>query len=177
MNSLPTRFAAFLDRATDALAAVAGWLFFVVGGMLVFEVGARYLFNAPTVWAEELSRFLQVWAVYLAAASVLRHRQMIRIGMLVDRLPPATRSLVDALGMLFVAAFALIGAWYGALIAADSIELGRTTATMLDVPQWTTEIAVPIGLSLLALQCLLEAARALARMRRGEPPPVSAAEH
>ena len=159
------------------LATLAAWLFFVIGGMLVYEVAARYLFNAPTVWAEELSRFLQVWAVYLATASVLRHRQMIRIGMLVDRLPAAARSLMDALGLLFIAAFAILGAWYGAVIAADSIHLGRTTATMLDVPMWTTEVAIPVGLSLLALQCLLEAARSFARMRRGEAPPVSLVEH
>ena len=172
-----TRCAALLDRTSDRLAGLAAWLFFIIGGMLVYEVLTRYLFNAPTVWAEELSRFLQVWAVYLAAASLLHHRQMIRIGMLTDRLSPAARSLADALGMLFVAAFSALGAWYGVLISAESVRLGRTTATMLDVPQWTTEIAIPVGLVLLTLQCLLEAARSLSRMRRGEAPPGNASGH
>ena len=48
---------------------------------------------------------------------------------------------------------------------------------MLDVPQWWTEIAIPAGMGLLAIQCLLEAARAACRIAAGEPPPGGQAEH
>ncbi len=48
-----------LERVTDALGWLGAWLFFAVGGMITYEVVMRYLFNAPTIWAEELSRFFQ----------------------------------------------------------------------------------------------------------------------
>ena len=76
---------AFIDRLSDLCGKLAAGLFFVIGGMITYEVIARYVFVSPTIWAEELSRFIQIWATYLAAAYVLRHRHLITIDMLTSR--------------------------------------------------------------------------------------------
>ena len=64
--------------------------------MITYEVVMRYVFLAPTIWAEELSRFFQIWATYIAAAYVLRHRQLIAITILVNRLGPLGRRLAES---------------------------------------------------------------------------------
>jgi C4-dicarboxylate transporter DctQ subunit len=161
-----------IDRLSDVLAALAAVLFAAVGGMILFEVVARYVFNAPTIWAEELSRFAQLWATYLAAAAVLRHRELIRITLVTGRLGPRARRAAEVFALAFIAAVCLVLIRYGAAIAWDSIVRGRSSATMLDVPQWLTEVCIPVGFALVLVQALVEIARSL----RAEPEALPPAE-
>lgn len=127
--------------------------------MITFEVAARYVFNAPTIWAEEMSRFVQIWATYLAAATLLRSDGLIRITLVVDRLGERLRQAAQIFSLLVVAGFSAVAVWYGGMVVLDSIVQGRATSTMLSVPQWATESAIPLGFSLLILQCLAQIAR------------------
>lgn len=153
-----------LERVTDALGWLGAWLFFAVGGMITYEVVMRYLFNAPTIWAEELSRFFQLWATYLAAAFVLRHRRLIAITVLVHQLTGRARQVADSLSLVFIGVFSVYAIVYGVQIALESVRIGRATSTMLTVPQWTTEVAIPVGFALLLAQAAVE----LVRVWRGE---------
>ena len=147
------RLIAFLS---DIFGKLAAWMFFAIGAMITYEVVARYVFLAPTIWAEEMSRFFQLWAVYLATAYVLKHKNLIRITLLVDRLGDRGRRWAEALTLAWVAIFSGIAIWYGMVIMIDSIVLGRVSSTMLGVPKWMAEASIPIGFTLLLLQCLAE---------------------
>jgi TRAP-type C4-dicarboxylate transport system permease small subunit len=148
-----------IDRVGVACSRIAGWLFFTIGLMITYEVVARYVFNAPTIWAEEMSRFFQVWAVYLGAAYVLRYQYLIRITLLIDRIGPLGRRLAEAFSLVVIGGVCVVAIAWGIEIVAESVRLGRTTSTMLDVPQWTTELAIPVGCGLLLLQCLAQLVR------------------
>ena len=148
-----------IDRVGIVCSRLAGWLFFAIGLMITYEVVARYVFNAPTIWAEEMSRFFQVWAVYLGAAYVLRYRHLIRITLLTDRVGPLGRRIAEAFSLLVIGAVCVVATVWGVEIVAESVRFSRTTSTMLAVPQWMTEIAIPIGCGLLLLQCLAELVR------------------
>ena len=154
-----------IDRIGDVLATLAAWMFFAIGGMILWEVFFRYVFTSPTIWAEELARFFQIWALYLAAASVLRQGSMIRIGLLIDRLGPRLRAAAEIFSLAVVVAFSAVACWYGVKIALNSWEVGRMTGTMLNVPHWMTEAAIPVGFAILLLQALVQ----IARVIRGEP--------
>ena len=145
---------------------LAAWTFVAIGAMVTFEVAMRYLFNAPTIWAEELSRFAQIWATYLAAAYVLHHRQLIRINMVTRQLGPAGRRWAEAFSLTWIAAFSAVAIWYGTDIALESIRVGRASSTMLAVPRWMTEFAIPVGFALLLLQAAVE----LVKLKDGPPP-------
>ena len=158
-----------LDRVTDLLAQLAAWMFFATAAMISYEVAARYIFNAPTIWAEELSRVFLVWGTFLAMAALLRRRSHIRITLITGHLSAGAQRLCEIFAMAMVALLSGVAGWYGGTIAYDSFERGRTTATMLDLPQWTLEVTVPLGFGLLFAQALAETLRLLA----GETPPGS----
>ena len=160
------------DRLSDWLGTVSAWLFFAVGGMIGYEVVARFVFNAPTIWAEEMSRFFQIWATYLAAAMLLRRQELIRITFIIGRLGPRAWRAAEIFSLSVVAIFSVAAIWYGTIILLDTLRLKRTTATMFDVPQWTTELVIPLGFTLLLIQCGIEITRVL-NGRRRQPPPVS----
>jgi TRAP-type C4-dicarboxylate transport system permease small subunit len=153
-----------IDAVSDFCGKLAAWLFFIIGGMISYEVVARYVFTAPTIWAEELSRFFQVWAVYLAAAYTLRHKHLIRITLLIDRLGDTGRRIAEFITLSWLAIFSAIAIWWGIEILIESIIQGRSSGSMLDAPHWMTESAVPLGFILLFLQCLAE----MIRVVRGE---------
>lgn len=142
-------------RLTAALAAVSAVLLFAIGAMLTYEVVARYFFNAPTIWAEELSRLFLIWAVFLASAGLLASRDHIRITVLIDRAPKAVRRVADVFSYLFVAVITGLIAWHGYPIAQKSFEVGRSTGSMLDIPSWWAQAAVPLCFALVTIQALL----------------------
>jgi len=146
----------WIDRLSEAGGRLAAWMFFAIACMITWEVVSRYLFLAPTIWAEEMSQFFQIWATYLAAAYVLKHRQLIVIDFFLIRMWPGLRRVVDIFSLLFIVLFCLVAIGYGMEILLESIRMGRATSTMLGVPKWMTESAIPVGFSLLLLQALLE---------------------
>ncbi len=148
-----------IDRASDLLGTLAAWMFFAVGAMITFEVVARYVFLSPTIWAEEMSRFFQIWATYLAAGYVLHHRDLITITVLTERLAPRRRRLTEAGALAVIILFCAVAVYYGIDSMIESIRLGRATATMLTVPLWMTELAIPLGFAVLLLQAFVELVR------------------
>lgn len=156
-----TRLADGFARLTLVLAWASALLFAAAGAMLTWEVLARYLFTAPTIWAAELSQLCLIWGTLLSMAWLLGARRHIAVDALVSRLPHRGQRGADALAMALVASFSAVVAWKGAEIFADSFVRGRTTGSMLDLPAWVAELAVPVGFALLGLQAIVEVVRAV----------------
>ncbi|MBB4305679.1 TRAP-type C4-dicarboxylate transport system permease small subunit [Rhodobium orientis] len=159
----PTGFGTSVLRLVDAAGAACARLGDVlvaaIAAMLCFEVVARYLFNSPTIWAQDVAIAFQVWFTYLGMAYVLRQRQLIRITALLALAGPASRRLADGFALLVILGFSLIAVIYGWDIVAESIRLGRRQPTMLELPNWIVELPVVVGFALLALQALAELIR------------------
>jgi C4-dicarboxylate transporter DctQ subunit len=160
----PTRgeglFALF-DRLTLALAWVSAMLFCVAGAMLSYDVMARYFFTRPTIWAMELSQLCLIWGCLMGMAWLLSARRHIAVDAVIQQLTDGPRRVIEALAMIVVALFAAMVVWKGFDIFWDSWVRGRTTGSMLGVPSWVAELAVPLGFALLFIQALIEAQRAL----------------
>ena len=158
--------ASFFDWLADRLAQLCGWAYFAIGLMLGFEVVARYFFNAPTIWAEELSRLLFIFATLLAGPALLRHNQHIRVTALTALMGPAAQRAAWA----FVSAFCCVLVWYGKDAPINSFERGRSSGSMLDIPAWWSQSAVPLAFGLLGIQATIE----FIRCALGAPLPADA---
>ncbi|MEO1192461.1 MAG: TRAP transporter small permease [Pseudomonadota bacterium] len=155
-----------LRAGLAAIDATARWsgrlavlLFWVIGVIVVWEVAARYLFNAPTIWTEETARLVMVWGVYAAAALVLQERRLIAIDAVVRWLPPGLQRVQEIFVLLVILGFSTVAVIWGIGIVQESLAVGRASATMLRLPQWVFELPVPIGFTLLGLQALARVIR------------------
>jgi TRAP-type C4-dicarboxylate transport system permease small subunit len=151
-----------IDRISGAASFAASWAYFVVGLMLAFEVVARYFFNAPTIWAEELSRLIFIWATLIAAAALLRDDQHIRVTILTDKLGEPGQRAARAISLLAVLGVSALMVIEGAHAPLDSFARGRTSGTMMDVPAWWFQASVPLAFLLVCLQAAAELIRTLA---------------
>lgn len=156
-----------LTRVEGVAAWIATLLFTATGFFISYEVIGRYFFNAPTIWAAELSQLCLVWGSLIAMSWVLSARRHIRVTALVGLLPLRLRQLCEIISMALIAVFSGYVVWYGFGIFHDSFSRGRTSGTMLNLPVWIAEAAVPIGFALL----LLSALHGLRNALRGELPP------
>jgi TRAP-type C4-dicarboxylate transport system permease small subunit len=150
-----------VDRISDGLALLAAILMFATGVFLTWEVGGRYLFGAPTTWAQEVSELCLLWAVFLAVAAMIRRRQNIAIDVLFAAVPRPAQRMFDIIALVFVLVFLVLTARSGFEIAWESYWRGSTTGTMVDIPIFWEEAAVPVGCAWAALQTIIEIGRAI----------------
>ena len=116
----------------------------------------RYIFNSPTIWVEEISRFLQIWATYLALTYSFHKRDFIRITFIYDKLSLRGQRFLDIISFVFIIFFSSVVVYYGWIIAKDSFDVGRTSSSMLDLPAFISEFAIPICFGFLLLKVVVE---------------------
>jgi len=148
-----------ITQISRAAAMIAALLFVLSGAMLSYEVVARYFFIRPTIWAAELSQLCLIWGGTLAMAELLASRRHITVTAVTDLLPPFGQRLCSGIALLAVVTFSVIVAYWGWEIFYDSFRRGRTTGSLLDLPQWISELPIPLGFALLALQGAVEILR------------------
>ena len=147
----------YYDKIVKYSGYLASALFIAIGFIVSYEVIMRYLFNSPTIWVNEVSRFLQIWATYLALTYSFHKNDFIRITVIYDRLNENGKKILDFISFIFILIFSCFVVYYGWLIAYDSLKVGRTSSTILDVPSFLTELAIPLCFAFLVLRVILEA--------------------
>ena len=146
----------YYDKIVKYSGYLASALFITIGFIISYEVIMRYLFNSPTIWVNEVSRFLQIWATYLALTYSFHKNDFIRITVIYDRLNENGKKILDFISFIFILIFSSFVVYFGWLIAYDSLKVGRTSSTILDVPSFLTELAIPLCFAFLVLRVILE---------------------
>ncbi len=120
------------ERLVEWLMALA----LAVMVVLVFgNVVLRYVFDSGIAWAEEISRLMFVWLVFLGAILALRQHAHIGVEMLQQKLPDWARrgcAVISHFLMLYGLWLFLYGSWTQTLIGMEtrSTVLGYPTALM-----------------------------------------------
>ncbi len=126
------KIAAILERIEEAfLVLVLSTMVAAIGAQVV----ARYVFNTPFSWSEELARYLFLWVVFLGASQAMRRHEHIAVGLMVDRLPFRVRQLVIVLLNGLIASFLavlVVQGWkvVGIVAPLQSIALKVTMAVV-----------------------------------------------
>jgi len=150
------RIAAIVDGLSEIIGRIAAWSFLGIALIVFYEVLMRYVFLRPTTWVAEVAQNTQVYAVFLAAAYVLRHREMITIELLMRDHTTFRRKLSETLGIVMLMIFALPTIWYGFWMWHRVTLAGHTSGTILNLPRWFTDLPIWLGFLLLALQGVIE---------------------
>lgn len=104
----------FIDRAILAGGQPISWLFAVATVISIYEIVARYFFNAPTIWAHETVIGLIAICYLYGGIQCFASDKHIRIGLIYFGTSGSTRRLLDlvnsSLTLLFAGAIAY-AAW------------------------------------------------------------------
>jgi TRAP-type mannitol/chloroaromatic compound transport system permease small subunit len=160
----------------DTLNLWAGQIFAWLTAPLIFammyEVIARYVFTAPTIWAYDVSRFLYGAMFVLGAGYALSKGVHIRSDFLYRDWSVKTQGRVDlVLYVLFFFPTMLILLWVSGDWALTSLMRGERGSDTAWAPLLgPVRMALPIGIALLTLQGVAETLRALYAAKSGRWP-------
>lgn len=100
-----------LQRIADIVAALLmGTMFF----SFIVQVAARYVFNAPVSWADELSVIMGIWAILWATSFCTRDADNIRFDIIYTAVRPVTRrafDIITSLALIVIFTVSLPAVW------------------------------------------------------------------
>jgi len=116
------------------LGRQVAWLYLAAAFATFYEVLARYLFNAPTTWAFEITIFLCATGYLLSGPSVTAREQHIAITSLVEIASPRARWWMRLLSLV-VGLFAMLGMAYAAWFSGiHALRIWERTGTAYNAP-------------------------------------------
>ena len=150
----------WLKRGADAVGVALFAALFVT---FIVQITARFVFDRPLPWTDELAVILYVWVILWAAAFMVPARDHVVFDLVYNAAGPRTRRGMLVLGSVMIgslAAYAVPGSW-------DYVRfMAREGTPVLGLPfSW---VFIPFVLLLLALavRSVLEVV-ALLRRRNG----------
>ncbi len=146
------RLLKIIDSISEWSGKTFAYLLWPGVAVLVYEVVARYVFNAPTIWAHGMTQ--RIFAVYyfICGAYISLHRAHINMDIIYNRVSPRKRAILDILGFMFFFAFCGVLLWYGSRYAWSSLIRLEPCNTPFRAPLYPVKLVIPIGALLIILQ-------------------------
>jgi TRAP-type C4-dicarboxylate transport system permease small subunit len=92
-----------------AANVIGGGLFLTLFVVFVIQITARFLFNKPLAWTDEMAVILYVWVILWAAAVVVPEREHVVFDLVWNSVPYRARQVMAIAGNLLVGGLALWG--------------------------------------------------------------------
>lgn len=141
----------------NGIGTVVEWLVIglTVADMLVLLAGvvARYVFNRPLIWSDELASMLFLWLSMLGAVVALRRGEHMRMTAVVKALPAGWQSFAQALALAAAASFLgiLIKPFFG-FAREETLNI----MPGLDLSSAYRAAALPVGAAVMTLLAALQ---------------------
>ena len=119
----------------NVLSVLAGVSFLAMVALTCWQVFTRYILQNPSSWSEELVSYLFAWMALLGASIVVGERGHMNIPILVDRMGPGARKVLNIFAEIVACVFAAVILVYGGV-----------QITTLAMGQMSSSLGVPIGI-------------------------------
>ena len=127
-------------------------LFAVLTTAVFAQVVARYVFNQPPAWTEELARFCQVWIILLASSICIRKGSHLAVDYLDPALRPGARKWVALITGCLIASYSAVVVIWG--VRLMMIGLVQTSPAM-QLNMGLVYLIFPIAGGLMFLESIL----------------------
>lgn len=145
-----------LDRVAVFLGRVTMMLVVLLTSVMIYEVVLRYVFERPTIWANELSLWIAGFVFLLAGLYAMQQRSHIRIFLLYDICPRWLQRTFDCISTFFIVLFAFFLIYGGYGEAFQKFMRWETFGTAFDPPiPATLKLMVLIVITLVAIQAVI----------------------
>jgi len=144
-----------LDQISEWSGRIFVWLIIPLTGVVAYEVVVRRVFNAPHIWATEVTDYIYGAHFMLVAAYTLLYKAHVSVDIIYQGFPPRVRGMFDILThLIFFFPFCIIMLYIGTDFAYTSWMQGETSgsAALPIVPEVKT--AMPVAFALLIIQGL-----------------------
>jgi len=142
----------FLYALGAGLAALSLFAIFLV--MMAQVVMREMQLQLPA--ADDISAYLCVSTTFFALAATFKRGELIRVGMLLDKLPPGPRRWAELAVLALAAALVAYITFWTAQDMWFSWEIEEVAQGTVPIPLWIPKMAVPLGAGLLLIAVIDE---------------------
>jgi TRAP-type mannitol/chloroaromatic compound transport system permease small subunit len=160
-----------IDSISDWTGKIARWFCVALVLVLVYEVTARYVFTAPTIWAHDMTTMLLCTTVVLGWAYTHRRQGHVRVDVFYMHLSPRRKAIVDVFGaLIFLFPLIILLAKTAGSHMMFTWSIGeRLLMSYWYPPAGPIRTVVLLGLSLFGLQAISQFTRDLYLLIRNKP--------
>jgi len=134
------------------VALVEWWAVCLLAGLAVvvcLAVFFRYVLNTSLVWYDEFASYMLVWLTFFGCVVAAYHQRHIGFELVVDKLAPRTRRVVDFVGETAVLGFQFVLFYYGWILTERMGDETAISLVWVKVAWITSVMPITGGLMLL----------------------------
>jgi TRAP-type C4-dicarboxylate transport system permease small subunit len=170
-----------LRRGLDALYLGAGWLagiFLILIFLLMMGLSAGRQIGVNIPAGDEFAAWCMAAMAFLGLAHTFKSGDMIRVGLVTDRLTGRTKQLFEIAALTIALAFTGYFTWYAISFTHYSWLTNDVAQGVVPMPMWIPQLGYCAGLALLAVAILDELVHVLTghKPRYEKEPPKTAEE-
>jgi TRAP-type C4-dicarboxylate transport system permease small subunit len=130
-------------------------LFVVLVAVVFYQVLARYAFNSPPSWTDELARYCQVWIILLTSSICIRKGSHLAVDYLSHRFSQRTNLIIDVFNHLLMVLYICVVLVFGwKLMIAGRYQLSPA----LQINMLFVYIIFPLSGILMLLEAIIKTA-------------------
>jgi len=161
-----------ISKAIDAVnrwvGRMMGYIALLMALLITYEVIARYIFNAPTIWSMDINQYLFCAISLLGGGFCLLSEGHVRVDLFYPKFSPKTQAIVEIVTYPFALAFCGILVWLGGAEFWHVLITATTSGTALNFPMWPVWLTVPLGGFLLGMQIIARYFRHIKTLTAGK---------
>ena len=162
-----------IDQLSKTIGHAFAWCIIILTFGTSYEVFVRYVLNAPTSWAFDLSYIMYGGLFFMAGAYTLSRGGHVRADMFSRTWPIRVQAGIEL--ALYICFFfpgiisMIISGWH---YSYDSMRIREMSINSpVGIPIWQIKMMIPVGGTLMMLQGIAETLRCVLCLRTGEWPP------
>jgi TRAP-type C4-dicarboxylate transport system permease small subunit len=151
--------AGFLRRVLDGIYLFAGYaagifLLAIFAIMMVMSVGRQFALNIPA--GDDFASWCMAAMAFLGLAHTFKRGEMIRVGLLLERLHGRTKQIAEIVALGISTAFVLYFTRHAAQMAYDSWRFNDMAQGVVALPLWIPQLGFVAGLAILSIALIDE---------------------
>lgn len=145
-----------IDNISHWSGKIFSYLLWPGVAVLVYEIIARHVFDAPTIWAHGMTQRIFAAYYFICGAYISLHHSHIRMDLIYNRFSLRKKALLDIVSFMFFFCFVGVLLWFGTSYAWSSIIRLEPCNTPFRAPLYPVKLMIPLGALLILLQELSE---------------------
>ena len=140
-----------IDRISRALSWLGMFLYIGLVATILYEVIARYVFNMPSLWASEASKWIIILMSYLCFSWVLLIDGHIKVDIILDTLGQRKRAAMTFINSIIGLVYCMMTAWLCWVMLKKTLKYNLHTQDLL-LPYYVLHGVAVAGFVFLCLQ-------------------------
>lgn len=143
-----------IDAFNRLVGNALGWLCVLMTLAVVYEVVARYFFNAPTLWSMEINQFLFCTLSLAGVGYCLLQDQHVRVDLFYQHYSEKTRAIVEMVTFPVILMLCVVLIYFGGREFLSALIEHKTSNSVMEFPLWPAWFMVPFAGFLLGMQVI-----------------------